>query len=66
LYSQRELQNIRENYFKEIADTYKIEIAFLYGSWARGYQIMNSIGILESARNLLIIFPVTQLIVVKK
>lgn len=26
-----------ENYFKEVADTYKIEMAFLYGSWARGY-----------------------------
>lgn len=37
LYSQRELQNILENYFKEIADTYGIEMAFLYGSWARGY-----------------------------
>lgn len=37
LYSQRELQNILENYFKETADTYRIEMAFLYGSWARGY-----------------------------
>ncbi|NUQ57598.1 MAG: nucleotidyltransferase domain-containing protein [Candidatus Paceibacter sp.] len=37
LYSQRELQNILENYFKEIADTYGVEMAFLYGSWARGY-----------------------------
>ncbi len=26
-----------ENYFKETADTYRIEMAFLYGSWARGY-----------------------------
>ena len=37
MYSQRELQNILENYFKEVADTYKIEMAFLYGSWVRGY-----------------------------
>jgi predicted nucleotidyltransferase len=26
-----------EGYFKEVADTYKIEMAFLYGSWVRGY-----------------------------
>lgn len=37
MYSQRELQNILENYFKEVSDTYKIEMAFLYGSWVRGY-----------------------------
>lgn len=37
MYSQRELQNILENCFKEVADTYKIEMAFLYGSWAIGY-----------------------------
>lgn len=37
MYSQRELQNILENYFKEVADTYKIEMTFLYGSWAKGY-----------------------------
>ena len=37
MYSQRDLQNILENYFKEVADTYKIEMAFLYGSWVRGY-----------------------------
>lgn len=36
LYSQRELQNILKNYFQEAADTYKVEMAFLYGSWARG------------------------------
>ncbi|MEP9412583.1 MAG: nucleotidyltransferase domain-containing protein [Candidatus Brocadia sp.] len=42
LHSQRELQNILENYFKEVADTYKIEMAFLYGSWARGYPRKSS------------------------
>jgi predicted nucleotidyltransferase len=42
LYSQRELQDMLENCFKEIADTFRIEMAFLYGSWARGCQKKSS------------------------
>lgn len=34
---QEEIKNILERHFKEISDVYGIEMAFLYGSWARGY-----------------------------
>mgnify|MGYP001592746354 FL=1 len=37
MHTQKEIKNILESRFKEIANAYKIEVAFLYGSWARGY-----------------------------
>ena len=37
MHTQKEIKNILEYRFKEIANAYKIEVAFLYGSWARGY-----------------------------
>lgn len=37
MHTQKEIKNILESHFKEIANAYKIEAAFLYGSWARGY-----------------------------
>ena len=36
MHTQKEIRNILERHFKEIADACKIETAFLYGSWARG------------------------------
>lgn len=36
MYTQKEITDILECRFKEIADVYRIEAAFLYGSWARG------------------------------
>lgn len=36
MHTQKEIKNILERHFKEIADACKIETAFLYGSWARG------------------------------
>lgn len=40
--TREEIKNILEVYFKEIADVYGIETAFLYGSWARGYPKKSS------------------------
>ena len=37
MHTQEEIKNILETYFKEIADVCGIEMAFLYGSRARGY-----------------------------
>ena len=37
MHTQEEIKNILETYFKEIADVCGSEMAFLYGSWARGY-----------------------------
>ena len=37
MYTQKEITDILECRFKEIADVYRIEAAFLYGSWARGF-----------------------------
>ena len=44
MHTQDEIKTILEVYFKEIADVYGIETAFLYGSWARGYPKKSSIG----------------------
>ncbi len=37
MHTQDEIKNILECHFKEISDACGIEMAFLYGSWARGY-----------------------------
>ncbi len=37
MHTQKEIKNMLECRFKEIADAYRIEAAFLYGSWARGF-----------------------------
>ena len=37
MHTQEEIKNILERHFKEISDVYGIEMAFLYGSWARGF-----------------------------
>lgn len=37
MHTREEIKNILECHFKEISDAYGIEMAFLYGSWARGY-----------------------------
>ena len=37
MHSREEIKNILERHFKEISDVYGIEMAFFYGSWARGF-----------------------------
>lgn len=38
MHTQEEIKNILERHFKEISDVYGIEMAFLYGSWERGFM----------------------------
>ena len=37
MYTKEEIKNVLERHFQEISDVYGIEMAFLYGSWARGF-----------------------------
>lgn len=35
--TKEEIKNLLEEFFEEKAQLYKLEMAFLYGSWARGF-----------------------------
>jgi len=47
MHTQEEIKNILERHFKEISDVYGIEMAFLYGSWERGFMKKFSDAVLK-------------------
>ena len=42
MHTKREILTLLKSFFEESASAYKIEMAFLYGSWARGFPKSSS------------------------